>query len=139
MTKAPKEPVWLDKRIVLAIHEDLIAQHGGLAGLRDDGLFESALARPQNRWMYGEATDLFECAASYGFGLAKNHAFSDGNKRTAFQAMYTFLGLNDVELSADEAETVHTMVGVAEGSVSEKALAAWLRKNTPKPRRKRGG
>ncbi len=137
MTKAPKEPVWLDKRSLLAIHEDLVAQHGGLTGLRDDGLFESALARPQNRWMYGEATDLVECAASYGFGLAKNHAFNDGNKRTAFQAMYAFLGINDLELSAEEAETVHVMVGVAEVSVSEKALAAWLRKNTPKPRRKR--
>lgn len=137
MAQQWKEPVWLIAGIVTAIHDDLLAQHGGMFGIRDPGLFESALMRPRHRWEYGEAEDLFDCAASYGFGIAKNHAFNDGNKRTAFQSMYTFLGLNGQELHADEVDTVAIMVGVAEGSVSEKRLAAWLRDNSAKPRRKR--
>jgi death-on-curing protein len=139
MTVHPKEPIWLVAQIVLAIHDDLLAQHGGLFGLRDTGLFESALARPRHRWEYGEAEDLFDCAASYGFGIAKNDAFNDGNKRTAFQSMYTFLGLNGLELNATEIDAVKVMIGVANGSIPEKRLATWLRDNTAKPRRKRKG
>jgi death-on-curing protein len=139
MTVHPKEPIWLVAQIVLAIHDDLLAQHGGLFGLRDTGLFESALARPRHRWEYGEAEDLFDCAASYGFGIAKNHAFNDGNKRTAFQSMYTLLGLNGLELNATEIDAVKVMIGVANGSIPEKRLATWLRDNTAKPRRKRKG
>jgi death-on-curing protein len=137
MPRDPEEPAWLVAQIVRAIHDDLLAQHGGLSGLRDKGLFESALARPRHRWAYGDTDDLFDCAASYGFGLAKNHAFNDGNKRTAFQAMYTFLGVNGCDLRASEAEAVEIMVGIADGTVSEKRLAAWLRDNTAKPRRRR--
>ncbi len=135
----PKEPIWLVAQIVLAIHDDLLAQHGGLFGLRDQGLFESALSRPRNRWEYGEAEDLFDCAASYGFGITKNHAFNDGNKRTEFQSMYTFLGLNGHDLNATEVDAVAVMDGVAGGSISEKRLAAWLRDNTTAPRRTRKG
>ena len=134
-----REPRWLARKYVEAIHDTLLEQHGGLQGLRDVGALESALGRPMHRWHDGEAKDLADCAASYGFGIAKNHPFADGNKRTAFVAMATFYSWNGCELLADEAETVHIMVGVAEGSVSEKALARWLRKNTPKPRRKRTG
>ena len=97
----------------------------------------SALARPRHRWEYGQTEDLFDCAASYGFGIAKNHAFNDGNKRTAFQSMYAFLGLNGHELDATEVSAVEIMFGVADGSISEKRLAAWLRDNTATPRRKR--
>jgi len=137
MAPTPKEPIWLVAQIVLAIHDDLLAQHGGLFGLRDQGLFESALARPRHRWEYGEAEDLFDCAASYGFGIAKNHAFNDGNKRTAFQSMYTFLGLNGRDLEANEVDAVAVMVGVADGSITEARLADWLRGNSSTPRRKR--
>lgn len=139
MPSRSKEPIWLVVQIVRAIHDDLLAQHGGMFGLRDAGLFESALARPRHRWESGEAEDLFDCAASYGFGIANNHAFNDGNKRTAFQSMYAFLGLNGRELDATEVDAVEIMVGVADGSVSEKRLAAWLRDNTAAPRRKRKG
>ena len=106
-------------------------------GLRDAGLFESALARPRHRWEYGEAKDLYDCAASYGFGIAKNHAFNDGNKRTAFQSMYTFLGLNGYELEATEVDAVEVMVAVADGSLSERRLATWLRDNTAAPRKRK--
>src|ERR1019366_3667292 len=111
----------------------------GLPGVRDAGALESALGRPRHRWHYGEAKDLADCAASYGFGLAKNHPFADGNKRTAFVAMATFYELNGCTLTATEEDVVHTMIGVADGSISEKQLATWLRDNTAKPRRKRKG
>ena len=137
MAPKPKEPTWLVAQIVLAIHDDLLAQHGGLFGLRDQGLFESALARPRNRWEYGDAEDLFDCAASYGFGITRNHAFNDGNERTAFQSMYTFLGLHRFTLNATEVDAVVVMGGVADGSITEVRLAAWLRDNTATPRRKR--
>ncbi|HEY4320364.1 MAG TPA: type II toxin-antitoxin system death-on-curing family toxin [Gemmatimonadales bacterium] len=131
------EPIWVELPVVLAIHDQLLAAHGGMPGLRDRGLLESAITRPRGRWAYHDVNDLFDCAASYGFGIAKNHAFNDGNKRTAFQAVYTFLGLNGRELQADEADVVEVMVGVADGTVSEDDLAAWLRANTPAKRRKR--
>ena len=102
-------------------------QHGGLHGIRDPGLLESALDRPKNRYHYESDVDLADLAASYGLGLAKNHAFVDGNKRTAFQVMYTFLGLNGVRLPAPEATVVTLMVEVATGEVDETLLAAWCR------------
>src|ERR1019366_8634452 len=137
MPRDPEEPAWLVAQIVRAIHDDLLAQHGGLFGLRDKGLFESALARPRHRWADGNTDDLFDCAASYGFGLAKNHEFNDGNKRTAFQAMYTFLGVNGCDLRASEAEAVEIMVGVADGTVSEKRLPAPPRGHSTTPPRRR--
>ena len=121
--------------MVMAIHDDLLQQHGGLAGVRDAGLVDSALARPQHRWVYGEARDVFACAAAYGLGLAKNHGFSDGNKRTAFQSMFTFLGLNGVDLVAPEPAAVTTMLAVADSSMTEAALADWLRENSKRRRR----
>ena len=134
-----KEPFWLVSQIVLAIHEDQLARNGGMHGLRDAGLFESALSRPRHRWEYDDAMDVFDCAAAYGFGIAKNHAFNDGNKRTAFQSMFTFLDVNGHVLNATEVDAVDVMVGVADGSISEQRLAAWLRDNTTAPRRTRKG
>jgi death-on-curing protein len=120
---------------VEAIHALELTLHGGLPGLRDLNALESALGRPQNKWHYDEA-DLMSCAAAYGFGIAKNHAFADGNKRTAMVAMATFLEVNGEKFIASEAETVLTMLAVASGSMSEKQLAEWLRANT-KARRRR--
>lgn len=125
-----REPRWLTPNMVLAIHADQLRQHGGAIGLRDQGLFESALQRPQHRWQYDPKADLCLLAAAYGVGLAKNHAFVDGNKRIAFQAMYVFLGLNGLRIVADEPEVVSLMVGTASGAVDEDHLAEWLRKNT---------
>lgn len=126
------EPVWLESRVVLTMHEEQIREHGGSHGVRDSGLMESALARPQQLFHYGDAADVFSLAAAYGFGIAKNHPFVDGNKRTAFQAMYVFLGLNDFEITASEEDTVITILRLAEGNLSEKQLAAWLRQNHQK-------
>jgi death-on-curing protein len=132
-----REPKWLARRVVEAIHDVQLESNGGLVGLRDAGALESALGRPMHRWHYDEAEDLADCAASYGFGLAKNHPFADGNKRTAFVVMATFLELNGRVLTASEEDAVLTMVGVADGSITEARLAAWLRGNSSTPRRKR--
>ena len=125
-----REPTWLTREDVEAIHDAQLAQFGGLPGLRDAGALESALGRPMNRLLYGKAEDVLDCAASYGFGLAKNHAFADGNKRTAFVATATFLELNGWLLVATEPDAVITMLGVADGSITERRLAEWLRCNT---------
>ncbi len=135
MTDRPEEPRWLTPSLVVAIHEDLLGQHGGLVGVRDDGLVLAALSRPRHRWDYEAAADLFSCAAAYGFGIAKNHGFVDGNKRTAFQAMYTFLGLNGIELLATEPDAVTTMLALAEGTLTEEELGAWLRENSRRRRK----
>ncbi len=117
---------WLSADVLLAVHEEQLAEHGGAAGVRDLGLFESALARPQNVAAYGNP-DAADLAASYGVGLAKNHPFIDGNKRTAFVAVELFLALNGHELMADDADCVLTMLAVAAGSLDEPGFAAWLR------------
>ena len=119
------EPLWLSRRAVEMIHAEQLAEHGGSAGLRDEGLLDSALARAQNRFAYGEA-DLPALAASYAHGLARNHPFVDGNKRTAFLAAYTFLGLNGLDLHAPEAEAVVMTLGLAAGEIDEDGYAAWL-------------
>jgi death on curing protein len=111
-----------------AVHEEQLAEHGGAPGTRDEGLFESALARPQNLATYGKP-DVFELAACYAVALAKNHPFIDGNKRTAFVAMELFLVLNGQELLADDPGCVLTLLGVAAGSVTEPELADWLRRH----------
>ena len=123
--------VWIDAAVVHAIHEEQIAEHGGSAGLRDPGLLESALARPQNLASYGEP-DVAACAAAYGYGLSRNHPFIDGNKRTAFVAVELFLFLNGTVLEAADADCVLTMLRVAEGSMSEADFAAWIRENSRK-------
>lgn len=117
---------WLAADVLLAVHEEQLAEHGGAAGVRDLGLFESALARPQNLSAYGNP-DAFALAATYGVGLAKNHPFVDGNKRTAFVAVELFLALNGLNLAADDADCVLTMLAVAAGTLDEAAFAAWLR------------
>lgn len=131
MNSAHPEPRWINRTIIQAIHADQIRQHGGNLGLRDRGLLESALQRAPNRWYYDNTTaDLCTLAAAYGFGFAKNHAFIDGNKRVAFQAMYVFLGLNHLRIVASEPEVVHLMLGVADGSIDERHLAEWLKEHT---------
>jgi death-on-curing protein len=117
---------WVAAEVLLAVHEEQLAEHGGAAGVRDLGLFESALARPQNQAASGNP-DAADLAASYGVGLAKNHPFIDGNKRTAFVAVELFLALNGHDLVADDADCVLTMLAVAAGSLDEPGFAAWLR------------
>lgn len=122
-------PVWLPPDVVLAIHEEQLAEHGGGEGIRDIGLLESALARPLNLIAYG-APDLPALAASLGYGLARNHPFVDGNKRTAYVAVETFLVLNGIDLIAGDAECVVVMLDLAAGDLPEEGFAAWLRDNT---------
>ena len=123
------EPIWLLREFVIAVHERLIAEYGGSPGLRDEGLLESALARPMHLFNYGNPS-LAEMSASYAVGIAKNHAFVDGNKRTAFVAAAVFLQRNGLRLNASEAEATVAMLRVAEGSLSEKQLARWLDRHT---------
>ena len=117
---------WIDKRALLLLHNETLAEHGGAAGIRDEGLLDSALARPLNLAAYGEP-DFADLAASYGFGLAKNHAFIDGNKRAAFLAVGLFLALNGYRLKATQVEATLTMLAVAAGDMEESAFADWLR------------
>jgi death on curing protein len=121
--------VWLDADVLRAVHEEQLPEHGGAAGTRDEGLFESALARPRNAAAYGQP-DAAELAAAYGFGLARNHPFVDGNKRTAFVAVELFLDLNGFELDANDADCIMTMLAVAAGQMDEPAFARWLRQHT---------
>ena len=114
-----RQPAWLTRTVLEAVHIDLIREHGGALGIRDEAMLESALARPQQKWSYDEAADLADLAAAYGYGLARNHGFVDGNKRVALMATYIFLALNGRELNTREPETVTIMTEVAAGSVSE--------------------
>ena len=120
--------VWIEESVVLALHEEHLAEHGGAVGIRDRGLLESALFRPQNLAVYGDP-DLTALAAAYGFGIVRNHPFVDGNKRTAFTATELFLALNGQELIADDPSCVATMLRLAEGSLSEKEFEDWIRAN----------
>jgi death-on-curing protein len=120
---------WVERRALVLLHDESIAEHGGLPGLRDEGLLESALARPLNLAAYG-SPDLADLAASYGVALAKNHPFVDGNKRAAFLSVGLFLALNRMRLVATQAEATLTMLDVAAGALDEAAFAAWLREHT---------
>jgi death on curing protein len=121
--------VWLLEETLTAIHHRQIAEHGGSEGLRDEGLLLSALVRPQNLLAYGEpAPDLASLAAAYAYGIARNHPFVDGNKRTALVAARTFLILNGVDLQATQDDKVLTFLSLAEGAISEEELADWIRK-----------
>jgi len=120
--------VWLDRAVLIAAHDEQLAEHGGEAGFRDEGLFDSALARPPNLAAY-ESPDACALAASYAVALAKNHPFIDGNKRTAFVAMELFLLLNGHELNASDADCVLAMLAVASSEWDEATLAAWLREH----------
>ena len=114
--------------LALVIHDRQIADHGGLAGVRDAGLIESALNRPVNQWSYGE-DDLCSLAAAYGYGIARNHPFADGNKRTAWVLARLFLALNDVQLTFDETDAIRTVLALASGDLGEDELAGWLREH----------
>ena len=122
---------WIDKRVLLLLHDESLAEHGGASGLRDEGLLDSALARPLNLVSY-EKPDVAALAACYAVGLAKNHPFVDGNKRAGFLAMGLFLFLNGRRLTATQAEATVTMLAVASGEIDETALADWIRRNLAK-------
>ena len=123
-----EEPVWLSKGLVLQVHDRQLLEHGGSAGVRDEGLLESALARPQQRWAYSEpAADLPALAAAYACGISRNHPFVDGNKRTAAVACELFLELNGYVLLAEDAELYPLFMGIAAGELEEDELATWLR------------
>jgi death-on-curing protein len=122
---------WVDKRALMLLHDESLAEHGGLPGLREEGLLDSALARPLNLAAYG-APDIAALAAAYGVGLAKNHPFVDGNKRAAFLAVGLFLALNGYRLTADQVSATKTMLAVAAGDLDESGFAAWLRNHTVK-------
>jgi death-on-curing protein len=121
--------VWLERDVIIAIHEMQLAEHGGLTGIRDMGLMDSALSRAPNLAGCGQP-DVADLAAAYGWGLSRNHPFNDGNKRTGFVAAELFLRLNGYTLLADDANCVVTMLGVAAGDITEEAFAAWLRTHT---------
>jgi death-on-curing protein len=122
---------WVDKQVLMMLHDESLAEHGGLSGLRDEGLLDSALARPQNLAAYGKP-NVADLAASYTVGLAKNHPFVDGNKRAAFLAMGMFLYGNGYRLTAPQADATVTMLAVAAGEIDEEELAAWVRTNSTK-------
>jgi len=123
------EPIWVRRDVIELLHTQSIAEHGGADGLRDEGLLESALARPKNLFAYEEVHDPSRLAASCTFGLAKNHPFVDGNKRAAFIAAGLFLRLNGYRLTADQAQATLVVLSVAAGSFSEEELTAWIGKN----------
>ena len=122
------EPVWLSADLASAIHDRQLSEHGGPTGVRDEGALQSALARPRNQWEYDE-DDRCALAAAYAFGLARNHPFADGNKRTAWVLARTFLALNAVELVFDPFDAVPTVQALAAGDLSESELADWFRQH----------
>ena len=124
-----RKPKWISKKALMLLHEESLAEFGGAHGLRDEGLLDSALARPQNTFAYNRGSTIAKLAAAYGFGIAKNHAFLDGNKRTAFMAIGLFLLINGRCLVANQSEAIVTMLGVASGEIDEKALAKWIATN----------
>jgi death on curing protein len=123
-------PAWIDKRALLLLHRESLAQFGGADGLRDEGLLDSALARPVSKHAYEGCTDLAVLAAAYGFGLARNHAFVDGNKRATFLAMGVFLAINGHRLTATPVQAIEAMLALAAGSLDEAAFAEWVRGHT---------
>ena len=131
-----KRWVWLDREVLLAIHEAQLSEHGGGAGIRDEGLFDSAVAKPLHLADYGKP-DAAALAAAYGWGICRSHAFIDGNKRTGFVAAELFLRLNGLMLNATDADAVLVMLGVAAGDVSEDQFADWLRKCSSRVRKPR--
>ncbi len=132
MAKRPREPRWLSRVAVDAIHHDQLREHGGLPGVRDESVLEAALARPQQKWHYAEDPDLASVAAAYGFGLVKNHPYRDGNKRIGLLAIATFLGMNGYELKATDADVVTEILALADNRVSEEELTDWIRRHCTK-------
>lgn len=123
-----KEPVWISSDLIIQIHAEQLAIFGGPPGIRDPGLLESALGRPRHRFVYG-GCDLAELAAAYAFAIARNHPFVDGNKRAAFAALAVFLGLNDMEFTADPADAAATILSLAAGDIGEDQLSDWVRRH----------
>jgi len=121
-----REPVWIEAELALAIHDRQLAEHGGPTGLRDEAGLESALARPRNRWAYGE-TDICALAAAYAYGLARNHPFIDGNKRTAWVLARLFLALNGVAIQFVPEDAIHIVLRLAAGEIDEEELSGWFR------------
>ena len=126
----PQEPLWITYEQAIAIHSRQLRRFGGAPGLRDEGLLRSALERPINKWRYEQA-GLAELASAYGFGLAQNHAFVDGNKRIAFMATVVFLLKNDISFAPDPAQATSIILSLAAGEVSEESLTRWIRDNWP--------
>lgn len=122
------EPIWLGLDLALAVHDRQLAEHGGPSGIRDQGLLESALARPVHRWSCGEE-DFAALAAAYAFGIARNHPFIDGNKRTAWIFARLFLAVNKVEMHFAPQDAIATMLSLASGNLAEEDLAAWFRQH----------
>ncbi len=127
MTPKKREPRWVNRLVVDSIHFDMLATFGGMPGLRDEGALESALARPRQHLAYRPDADLASLAASYGYGIARNHPFNDGNKRVAFVVMAVFAGLNGYEIDAPETEVVAYVLDLAAGTLAEDELAEWIR------------
>ena len=124
-----KEPIWLDRQALLLLHDTSLARFGGAEGIRDEGLFDSALARPLNRFSYEQESDLADYSASYAFGLTRNHPFADGNKRAAFLACGVFLEQNGKTLHAKTTDAISAMLALADGTIGEREFAAWIRAN----------
>ncbi|MBS3973589.1 MAG: type II toxin-antitoxin system death-on-curing family toxin [Actinobacteria bacterium] len=124
------EPRWVTRVVVDAIQTDMLLTHGGMPGLRDENLLESALARPRQLLSYAPDADIAALAAAYGYGLARNHPYNDGNRRVAFVVTAVFLGLNGLEFTASEADVVTTIVALASGEIEEDALTDWIRLHT---------
>jgi death-on-curing protein len=123
-----KEPIWISQRVVISIHRRQLAEHGGSDGIRDKGLLDSALSRPRNILAYSESpSDLATLAAAYAYGIIKNHPFVDGNKRTSYVVMRTFLKLNGCDLEASEIEKYQTWIAIADNNFSEEQLQDWIR------------
>jgi death-on-curing protein len=133
MATSRREPFWVSRLVVDAIHADQLREHGGLTGVRDENLLESALAQPRQTWHYRTATDIPRLAAAYAFGLVKNHPYRDGNKRIGFLAMVTFSGVNGDAFEGTDEEVVTQFVALAAGKVSEDELATWIRSRSTPP------
>src|SRR5882757_3403655 len=125
-----KQPHWISRRALLYLHSASLTTFGGSTGIRDEGLLDSALAGSQDKFLYAPESDLSELAASYGFGIAKNHPFIDGNKRAAFHSVGLFLSINGYQLVADQLDAIQTMLSLAAGELCEEEFAVWIRSHT---------
>jgi death-on-curing protein len=124
-----RQPRWIDTRALLQLHDESLATFGGASGVRDEGLLDSALARPLNQWLYDKSLDLAALAAAYGFGIARNHPFVDGNKRMGLLSIGLSLSINGKRLHANQIDAIHVILGLAAGTLEESELAEWIRKH----------